>query len=96
MTVSRKPKPTEQKEIEANVLDIINRGGSVAVEETEILEAEDLLPPRKPVSLKIDAQLLNSIDKSVIKRRRKSYNFNRQQWIIEAIEMRLKQESKNT
>lgn len=86
MTVSRKPKT-----IETTVHEIINRGGSIAKEETE--NSEDLLPVRKPVSLKIDAQLLEAIDKSVVKLRKKNYNFNRQQWIIEAIEMRLQQET---
>lgn len=87
MTVSRKPKITENRSIEENINAIISRGGSVAKE-----NLEDLLPIRKPVSLKIDEQLLEAIDKSVVKFRKKNYNFNRQQWIIEAIEMRLHQE----
>jgi hypothetical protein len=78
MTV--KKKSTQQKNIQDNIEDVINRGGKVSTDSKHQVKEE--VEEEVRFTLRIPQKLINKIDKD---RESRIGNVSRNQWILEAV-----------
>ena len=86
MAISRKPKISERQVKEQNINALINKGGSIAKENSD----GGKQPGGKPILIRVPAEALQKIDEIVSAKKIKT---PRHTWLLEAVFEKLERES---
>ncbi len=86
MAISRKPKTSEKQVKEQNINALINKGGSIAKENSD----GGKQPGGKPILIRVPAEALQKIDEIVSAKKIKT---PRHTWLLEAVFEKLERET---